>query len=120
MSEKLFGMFGKLMTEKQLKEALLNVGYRLEKIGIYPEKEKKMTRQEAADIVNNNCFGLGNTGQASKWIKAFEALGLLKFEEENKIPGYVKITDIDGDTQTVNVNNMINALEKIGFKVTNG
>lgn len=96
-----------------------NTGYELRKI---EKEEKKMTRQEAIDILFREAkFSDYN---ANNFVKAIEVLGLIKFEEEKKVDWpYVTIHSYDPSLdeihdfqlQTVNV---IDALTKAGYTVT--
>lgn len=69
------------------------------------KEEHKMTRQEA-EIKVANCNG--------NFVKALEALGLLKFEEEKK--KFVNITHhhlINSSTSVVDIDYVIEALRRI-------
>lgn len=45
---------------------------------------KKFTKSEATQIVQNMVFGVTDTGQAERWVEAFEALGLVELKEEKE------------------------------------
>lgn len=79
--------------------------------------EKKMTREEAVEILNNQVFGLVDTGQASRWVKVFEALGLIKFEEEKDPKILHMIPYGERFTVAIPTESAIKMLRSIGYKV---
>lgn len=77
------------------------------------KKEIKMTRQQAHELVFGKCKSWEGK-ECDLFIKGLEALGLIKFDEEEK---QMKCEDIGGKMWIVKVDSAIQTLRSLGYSV---
>lgn len=107
----------------ELRDLLYSVGYRLEKIGERKEK-KKMTREEFKNkykeiFEKDKKYTNEETKDkyANQMVEWYEALGIMKFEEEKVEYDFKAVLTPFGEV-TVKNDVLIKHLEDQGYKVT--